>query len=108
MFVLIHTSGLWDHLSDECKSIGEQFLQLAASDGIKINAPQPIGLSLSLSEYMNIVNHTLNLKNIDSSFWQIVIKIQYLMMSIEKDPMLAQQLKLQTPVGNTIENIFGE
>lgn len=108
VFVLIHTGGLWEHLSEQSQEIGKKFLQDIADSGYKLNPPQPIGLSLSLSEYLNVINRTLNLKGLDSQFWQIVVKIQYLMMTLEKDPLLAQRLKEQSAVSGFVDEIFGD
>jgi hypothetical protein len=76
-------------------------------EGIKLKAPEPVGLSLSLPEYLQIINSTLNLKGLNSEFWQIVVKIQYLMMSIEKDPIIARKLKEQSAVSGFVSDIFG-
>jgi len=77
------------------------------NEGIKLSAPSSFGLSLSLPEYLQIINSSLNLKGLNSDFWQIVVKIQYLMMSIEKDPILARKLKEQSALSGFVSDIFG-
>lgn len=107
MFLLIHTGGLWGHLSPACQEFGQEFLGDMASRGMKLKPPEPVGLSLSLSEYMQIVANAMDLKGVNSSFWQYVVKIQYLMMSIEHDPILANKLRDQSAIGDLVSNIFG-
>lgn len=108
MFLLIYNGNLWEHLSEECQKYGETLLQELVEQGIKLEPPQPMGLSLSLPQYMEIINRTLNLKQVQSDFWQLVVRIQYLMMSIEKDPLLAKKLQESTVVNNAVTEVFGD
>jgi len=107
-FILIYNAGLWENLSEPCQAFGKSLLQEMMDKGVKLKAPEPVGLSLSLSEYMQIVSNSLNLKGLNSDFWQYVVRIQYLMMSIEKDPLMARKLKEQSAIGGYIAEIFGE
>ena len=99
---------MWDSLSDDCRQYGEALLQHLMNKGVKLKAPEPVGLSLSLSEYLQIVHDQLNFKGVNSDFWQLVVKIQYLMMSIEKDPIIANKMKERSALGGYISEIFGE
>ena len=108
LYVIIHTAGLWERLSEQSQTFGETLLKEAAARGYKIEPPAPVGLTMSMPEYMQLVNKTLNFKGVDSHFWQIVVQIVFLMMSIERDPILAQKLKEQNAVSEYVQNIFGE
>jgi hypothetical protein len=108
LYILLYNGGLWEHLTDDGRKYGESVLQEMMDTGVQFKAPEPRGMSLSISEYLQIIKRTLNIKGLDSDFWQIVVKIQYLMMSIEKDPILAQKFKDQTDMNNYVFDIFGE
>ena len=108
MFLLIYNGELWDHLSQECQDFGQALLQEMMDSGEKLEAPKPIGLRMSLAQYMQIVGNTLNMKGADSEFWHLVIRIQYLMMSIEKDPLLAKKLRESADLNNAVSEVFGD
>lgn len=108
MFLLIYNGGLWGHLSQECQDFGQNLLQEMMDNGVHLEAPKPIGLSLSLSQYLQIIGNTLNMKRAESDFWHLVIRIQYLMMSIEKDPLLAKKLQESTTLNNVVAEVFGD
>ena len=108
MFLLIYNGDLWEHLSDECQEYGQTLLQEMMDKGVKLEAPKPVGLRMSLSQYTQLIGATLNMKGADADFWHLVIRIQYLMMSIEKDPLLAKQLRDSTNLNDTVMEVFGE
>jgi hypothetical protein len=75
-------------------SFQSAFESVAAASPLQ--PPTPIEMpemSLSLSEYYSIISDTMGLKNVESGFWVVVMRIVYLMMSIEKDPGFAAMVR---------------
>lgn len=108
MFLLIYNGDLWEHLSEECQEYGQTLLQEMMDKNVKLEAPKPIGLRLSLAQYTQLIGQTLDLKRAESDFWHLVIRIQYLMMSVEKDPLLLKQLTASTDLQSAVAEVLGE
>jgi len=107
LLLLIYNAGLWDSLEPEVRQKSEVFLKKIMDDGIEISAPEIQNPRLSLNEYIELVGGALGLEDLQSEFWVIVIKICYLMMSAEKDPLFTQKLKESQNMKGYLSEIFG-
>lgn len=75
-------------------------------EGVTFESLKPIRLNLSFAQYIQIMKDTFNLAVIDSDFWKIVVQIQYLMMTIEKNPFIATQLNDPKSMNEVMTEIF--
>jgi len=106
-FLLIYKANLWNSLSDECQDFGQSILQKMMDEGVTFESLKPIRLNLSFAQYIQIMKDVFNLKAVDSDFWKIVVQIQYLMMTIEKNPFVATQLNDPNVTNEMMSEIFG-
>ena len=67
-------------------------------------------MQLSIGEYYKIISDTLGFKQVHSEFWIVVMRIVYLIMCIEKDPVIAMEIKQSmeepTKLSGLVNNIF--
>jgi hypothetical protein len=106
-FSLIKENKLWDELSEETQEAGNKvlrYLEELKIDRLKI--PEPINkplMNMTTSEHAHVLVSTLDLQSTQSSFWQYVINITWVMILLEKNPEIVQQIKQ----GHDLENILG-
>ena len=106
ILLLVYNAGFWDSLDPTIQTKGEALLKQMMDDGVELDAPQAKSPRLSLNEYVTMIGNALDISGLQSNFWVIVIKICYLMISAEKDPLFAQKLKETTNMGNYLSEVF--
>jgi hypothetical protein len=108
ILLLVYNAGFWDSLDPELQQKGQVLLQKMMDEGIELQPPQAQSPRLSLNEYISLIGNALGLDDLQSEFRVIVIKVCYLMMAAEKDPLFAQKLKESQNMRGYLSEIFGE
>lgn len=108
ILLLVYNAGFWESLEPELQKKGEVLLKQMMDAGVELAAPQIQNPRLSLNEYIGLIGNALDLSDLQSDFWMIVIKICYLMMAAEKDPLFAQKLKDSQSMSGYLSEIFGD
>jgi hypothetical protein len=108
ILLLVFNAGMWESLEPEVQEKGQVLLQKLMDSGVELHAPEITSPRLSLSEYTNMIGSALDLTGLQSDFWIVVIKVCYLMMCAEKDPLFAQKLKESSNMGSYISEIFND
>lgn len=77
----------------ECLSESHQELAKKILEHYEISdSPRRSTMKLDPDEHMNFVYNVLELNHLQSSFWKYVVKINWLMIALEKDPKLSSQI----------------
>jgi hypothetical protein len=108
--MLIYNKGGWDLLPPEIQEKGQQLFEKAKAEGIKTPEFQPPSTSpnLSLPEYTALLSDALGLGNLQSDFWVLVIRIAYIMISVEKDPTVAAHIRQMGEENSRLDSYLRE
>jgi hypothetical protein len=90
LFSIIHAEGMWTMLSPDTQSFGEQLY--LEETGASLSAP-PGGMKYSVEQHMELVDRILPRHHKATDFWKIVTQITWFVLAIEKNPMLAMEIR---------------
>lgn len=92
IFQLLFQENLFPLLSEENQNLGREILTefLGYDPGKQEN----LGLRFTIDEHLSIVQESLNLHNSTSDFWKLVTKITCIILSLERNPLLAQDIEV--------------
>lgn len=108
ILLLIYNAGFWESLDPQIQTKSEALLQQMMDEGIQLEGPKSQSPRLTLNEYISLIGNALDLSELQSEFWMIVIKVCYLMMAAEKDPLFAQKLKESQNMRGYLSEVFGD
>jgi hypothetical protein len=81
---------MWGMLSSETQLIGEQLYH--EETGQKMSAP-PGGMKYSIDQHMEYIDKILPSHHKATDFWKVVARITWFIMAIEKNPLLAMEIR---------------
>lgn len=90
LFSLIHSEGLWSLLTNESKKFGEKiYKEITGSD---LSTP-PGAMRFSIDQHMEIISNIIPGYNQQTNFWKLVVEITWMMIAMERNPLIAQELR---------------
>jgi hypothetical protein len=90
IFSMVHAEGMWQMLSPDCQAFGEQLYK--EETGNDLAAP-PGCMKYSMDQHMELIDRILPNQHKATDFWKIVTQITWLVMAVEKNPMLAAEIR---------------
>lgn len=101
---LIWEAGLFDNLSAKTRewiANNEELMKL-----MTMAKPPKLEPRLTLDEYMEHVMRLFNVPMHQHDFYSVIVKISYLMVLAEKNPMVAQQLRGVVNLGEDLKSLL--
>ena len=98
LFQILFKENLFALLSEENQELGKALL--TKRFGVDPGEMNNLGNRFTLQEHFNIVADTLQMHEKTSDFWEIVTRIVYIMMMIERNPFIADEIE-------EIKNVIG-
>lgn len=90
LYQILYTENLFGLLSEFNQTAGTKMIESIYD--IKVPNIKDLGLRFTVTDHMTMANELLEISEKQSSFWKIVVKLVYAMMSIEKNPLLSEEL----------------
>lgn len=91
LFQLLYRENLFALISEENYELGH--VLLTKTLGIDPGDMKSLGLRFTIDEHLKMASEVLDIHEKTSDFWEIVVRINFIMLSIERNPLLAGELE---------------
>lgn len=91
LFQILYRENLFGLLSEKNYTLGKELLETKFA--IELGDLQNMGLKFTIDDHLKIASEVLDISEKTTDFWKIVVKINYIMMAIERNPIVAGELE---------------
>lgn len=90
LFSIIYAEGLWSMLSPDVRALGEQLYK--EETGNELSVP-PGAMKYSIEQHIELIDRLLPGNHKATDFWKTVTQIVWMVVAIEKNPLLASEIR---------------
>ncbi len=91
LYQILYGENLFGLLSEDNYNLGKSLLEEHL--GVEIEDLKNMGLKFTIDEHLNIASEMLNINETQTDFWKLVVKICYIILSIERNPFIAADIE---------------